>query len=165
MEALDCIMSRRSVRFYLSNPIEKEKVDTILQAAICAPSGKNGQPWKFKVVTDKETIEQISKFTVLSRWMKNAPCVIFVWLDKNLSYDYTKDCQSCGASIQNILLAANSLSLGSCWIGEIVANADKVKEILNISDVSFELMAAISLGYPPKVVEKTARKDIESFLI
>ena len=61
MDAIECIKTRRSVRRYTDQPIDKQAIHQILEAGISAPSGKNGQPWKFKVVTDKELINNISQ--------------------------------------------------------------------------------------------------------
>ena len=58
--------------------------------------------------------------------------MVAVYLDKSRSYDRLKDAQSCGAAIQNIMLAAHSLGIGSCWIGEILPKDDEIKAMLNI---------------------------------
>ena len=67
MKIFDGIKSRRSVRLYNSEPIEIEFINQIIESAIWAPSGKNGQPWKFKIVTEQNIIKQISKLSANSR--------------------------------------------------------------------------------------------------
>ena len=104
MKVFDGIKSRRSVRLYNSEPIEIEFINQIIESAIWAPSGKNGQPWKFKIVTEQNIIEEIAKLSANSRWLKTAPCLIIVYLDKVCSYHYIKDVQSCVSAIQNMLL-------------------------------------------------------------
>ena len=99
MKIFDGIISRRSVRLYNSKPIEIENINKIIESAIWAPSGKNGQPWKFKIITKKNIIEEIAKLSANSRWLKTAPWLIIVYLDKVCSYHYIKDVQSCGAAI------------------------------------------------------------------
>ena len=165
MNAIDCIMTRRSVRGYTDRPLDEETIKTLLQAAISAPSGRNGQPWKFKVVTDKELINKISDLSRLGTWMRTAPCLVAVYLDKSRSYDRLKDAQSCGAAIQNIMLAAHSLGIGSCWIGEILPKDDEIKAMLNIKISDLELMAIISLGYGAGQPSRYIRNSFESFLI
>lgn len=164
MKTFDCILSRRSVRSYSSKPIETKYLNKIIQSAIWAPSGKNGQPWKFKIINDENTIEEISKLSRVSRWIKTAPCLIIVYLDKTRSYNYVKDIQSCGAAIQNMLLTSHDMNIGSCWIGELVEKADVINEILHIND-SLELIAIVTLGYANSKITNVGRRDINKFLL
>ena len=127
------IQSRTSVRLYKMQPIEQDNLDLILQSAILAPSAKNLQPWRFVVVQqDKALINNISSLVKHSTFMKTADCLICVFLDKDNAFDYTKDCQSIGACIENMLLAATSLGIGSCRIGEILDRQTEVKELLQV---------------------------------
>ena len=64
MDVFDCIKTRRSIRNYTDQPINKTDINKIIEAAVWTPSGKNGQPWKFKVITDKGLIEQISEMSI-----------------------------------------------------------------------------------------------------
>ena len=75
-------------------------IEKLIQAAVNAPSCNNGQPWRFKIVTDKTLINAISNLSVYEKWMRIAPCFIIVYLDEDASYDYIKDMQSCGAAIR-----------------------------------------------------------------
>ena len=145
MKIFGGIKSRRSVRLYNSEPIEIEFINQIIESAIWAPSGKNGQPWKFKIVTEQNIIEEIAKLSANSRWLKTAPCLIIVYLDKGCSYHYIKDVQSCGAAIQNMLLAAHEMGVGSCWIGSLLEKADEINKFLEVDD-SLELMSVVSFG-------------------
>lgn len=165
MEALECIKTRRSVRHYSDKPIDREMINIILEAAISAPSGKNGQPWKFKVIVDKCFINQLSDLSIYGSWMKTAASFIVVFLDKSCSYNYLKDVQSCGAVMQNIMLAAHSINIGSCWIGEILQKANEVKDVLHIENKDLELMGIVTLGYQLGEMVNSRRKNIESFLL
>lgn len=164
MDIFDCIRTRRSVRSYSGQPIKKADIDKIIETAVWAPSGKNGQPWKFKVVLDEELINQISDMSIYGKWMKKAPCFICVFLDKEGSYNYIKDIQSCGAVIQNILLCAHSLGIGSCWIGEILEKSNQVIKLVKLEE-RYELMAVIVLGYSLKETLNPRRKDVSSFFL
>ena len=163
------IQSRTSVRIYIQQPISKENINTILQSAILAPSAKNIQPWRFVVVQqDKHLIHNIADLMQRSTFVRNADCLICVFLDKEQAFDYTKDCQSIGACIENMLLTATSLGIGSCWIGEILDRQSEVKELLQIDQSRYDLMAIISLGYPlrktnPKT--KTPRKPLSECML
>ncbi|MBQ7445034.1 MAG: nitroreductase family protein [Clostridia bacterium] len=165
MDVIDCIKERRSIRSFERTVIDAEKQKNILEAAICAPSGKNRQPWKFSCVTDVQMISQLSHLSAYESWMRSAPLFILVFLDKHLSYDYVKDVQSCGAAIQNMLLAATSLGISSCWIGEIVSKQDQIKSLLKIKDDSLELMGLIVFGYSSEKPKVPRRRDLNSFLI
>lgn len=165
MDALDCIKTRRSIRNYLSKPISNLHINKIIESAVWAPSGKNGQPWKFKVITNKGVIEQISEMSIYGTWMINAPCFICVFLDKAQSYNYIKDVQSCGAVIQNIILCAHSLGIGSCWIGEILGKSNKIIDILMLDESKYELMAIVTLGYKAGQTFNPGRRNIDSFLL
>lgn len=165
MEILECIKTRRSVRKYTEKHIDDENIEILIKAAICTPSGKNGQPWKFKIIDDKNLISKVSELSIYGRWMKTASHFILVFLDKDCSYNYLKDVQSCGAAMQNIMLAAYSLGIGSCWIGEILPNGTKVKSILNIDNDKLELMGIITLGYAAVRSLNPGRNEYESFFI
>ncbi len=164
MKMFEGIISRRSVRLYDSKPLETESLNKIIQSAIWAPSGKNGQPWKFKVITEKNIIEEISKLSANSRWLKTAPCLIIVYLDKMCSYHYIKDVQSCGAAIQNMLLTAHEIGIGSCWIGDLLEKGDAINKLFEVDD-SLELMGVVSFGYGRGRSINVGRKDINEFLI
>lgn len=165
MEVFDCIKTRRSVRNYTDQPIDKTDIDKIVEAAIWTPSGKNGRPWKFKVILNKGLIDRVSELSIYRKWIKNAPCFICAFLDKEQSYDYIKDVQSCGAAIQNIMLCAHSLGISSCWIGEILGKSYQVIKLLNLDENRYELMALVTLGYKASRTLNPGRKDISSFLL
>lgn len=165
MDVFECIKSRHSIRGYSEQEVEDSLIEKLIQAAIYAPSGENGQPWKFKIITDKTLINTISDLSAYGKWMRTAPCFIGVYLDKASSYDYIKDMQSCGAAIQNMLLCANSLGLGSCWIGEILAKADEVNSFLDIDSENYELAALLTVGYKAGRSLNAGRNTIEKFLL
>lgn len=164
---LDLIKTRESIRLYKKSTIEQDKFDLILQSAILAPSAKNLQPWRFVVVQqDKVLINSISSLVKRSTFMKTADCLICVFLDKDSAFDRTKDCQSIGACIENMLLTSTSLGIGSCWIGEILDRQTEVKELLQVDNDRYDLMAIISLGYPLRTsATRTPRKPLSECVI
>ena len=165
MDSLECIRTRRSVRKYTRQPLSDDEIRQIIQAAIYAPSGKNGQPWRFKIVTDPNIIEAVSKNSIYYSWLRTSPCFVIVFLDRSCSYNQMKDIQSCGASMQNMMLAAHALGIGSCWIGEILSNEIEVKRLLEIENEELLLMGIISFGYDCGEVINVGRKQIEEFII
>ncbi len=144
---LEIIRSRRSIREFLADPVEYSMIEDILEAGRWAPSGLNNQPWRFVVVRDRKVAGLIAKCTRYSSIVQSAPLLIAVFLDRDVMYDHTKDTQACGAAIQNMLLAAHGMGLGTVWLGEILNRKDEVGYILNAPE-SLELMAVIAIGYP-----------------
>lgn len=167
---MSCILDRRSVRAYNSEQVNQNDIIQLLTAANWAPSGNNIQPWRFSVVmNNKELIKKLSSLTVYHNWVENAPCLIAVFLDTKVIDDtvpsgYLKHVQSIGAAIQNMLLAAHEIRLGTCWIGEILKNEDKVRELLGVSN-DLQLMAVISVGYSSRDNFKSKRKDISENIV
>lgn len=164
MNAYDCIITRKSIRSYSSRPIAEEAIEKILNAAIRAPSGKNGQPWRFKIIRDRSIIAGIAGLSEKSKWLKNAGCLILVWLDKNRSYHYLKDILSCGAAIQNMLLAANEMGIGSCWNGDLLEYSDLINAMFRLSD-NLELMAIVSFGYSVSEMKSSSRRKLKEFIV
>jgi nitroreductase len=167
---MSCILNRRSVRTYISKEVSRDDIMQLLTAASWAPSGNNLQPWRFSVVmNNKDIIRELSSLTVFRNWVQNSSCLIAVFLDSKATDSkiqsiYLKHIQSIGAAIQNILLAANELGLAACWIGEILKNEGKVRELLEVSD-DLQLMAVIAVGYSNKNDLKSKRRDITKNIV
>lgn len=180
-QIIDTIKSRRSIRRYLPQQIKEEELNIILEAGIYAPSGHNDQPWHFTVIQNKEIINNLSDKTkqlmekAKTDWIvkmgqnekynvfHNAPTVIIISGEKNenseLSYCPMADCS---ATAQNMLLAAQSLGVASCWVGLtsfIFQVPEEVKK-LNIPE-RYEPLFAITLGYSAmtKEVKALERRD------
>jgi nitroreductase len=100
----------------------------------------------------------------LTNILKSASVLIAVFLDKEASYDYTKDCQAVGAYLQNLLLSLHSLDLGAVWIGEILKNKKRVSETLKLPE-GLELMAILAVGYPASRSQKSNRRPIEELIL
>ena len=159
---IDTIKSRRSVRDFTDKPVSKDKINTILNAGRWAPSGLNNQPWRYIVVQERGTIEEIATCTHYSNVVQGAPLLIAVFLDHDAEYNYVKDAQAIGASIQNMLLSCCDLELGAVWLGEILNQKEKVNSILDAPD-SLELMAVLAIGYPVEIEKyrTSTRKSIQ----
>ncbi len=163
METVEAIKSRRSVRDFTHESVSDEVVGQILEAGRWAPSGLNNQAWRFIVVRSKETKAKLSKLTGYGHTINNAPVLIVVFLDKDHMYHYTKDVQSIGACIQNMLLAIHSMGLGGVWLGEILKNKEMVNKVLEGPD-SYELMAVVALGHPVKKERVSERKSLNELV-
>jgi nitroreductase len=167
---MSSILNRRSVRSYTSEKVKPNDITKILTAASWAPSGNNLQPWKFSVVmNNEELIKRLSSLTIYQGWLQTSPCLIAVFLDTKVVDNkvegiHLKHVQAIGAAIQNMLLAAHEIGLGTCWIGEILKNEDQVRELLGASR-DLELMAVISVGYSSKDNIKSKRRVISEDII
>lgn len=144
--------TRRSIRKYKSTPIEKDKLDIIIENTLFSPTSKNRRPWEFIVVQNKEKIEAISKVRDIgSAFLKDAPCVILVLGDQSSSEIWIEDTSIAAFAIQ---LAAHELGLGTCWVqirlrehnGQLSAS-DYLKEKFGVPD-HLEVACAIGIGYP-----------------
>ena len=172
MEILEAIAERRSIRKFKNTPISEENLATILTAGMHAPSGKNKQPWRFVIVKEDLRAEMvqvlregISKVKSQgenagsSEWsanvMEQAPVTVFIfnpdgiypWLEHSIDQNFTElvDTQSIGAAIQNMLLAALELGIGSLWICDVFY---AYEELCNWLDQKGQMIAAVSFGYP-----------------
>ncbi len=159
------ILGRRSIRRYLDKIPERNKILKILEAGIWAPSGHNNQPWRFVIIWSQEIKDKLSELTIYKSLIKEAPVLIGVFLDKKAMYHQIKDHQSAGACIQNIMLCAYELGLGTCWLGEILKNDDKVKEVLGLEKEKYEMCALIAVGYPNDKSQRPGRYPLEHFIL
>ncbi len=114
METIDCILSRRSVRSFTSEPVAKEDIDLLLKCAMQAPTAGNGQSWKFIVIQERDTLDQIPGFQKYASFVTRTPAGILVCGDSSVSPDMWPYDASIAA--QTILLAAHSIGLGGCWL-------------------------------------------------
>lgn len=156
---IDAILSRRSIRKFTQEPVGEKEIETILNCGIWAPSGLNNQPCRYIVVQERSNIVDIADCTHYSDVVLNAPVLIAVFLDKDAMYNYVKDVQAAGASIQNMLLSCHSMGLGAVWLGEILNQKEKVNSILEAPD-SFELMAVLAIGHPKGDKRTSSRRAL-----
>jgi nitroreductase len=166
MNTQEVIKNRRSIRKYSDRVPSEEDIQKILEAGVWAPSGINNQPWKFVVVKDKEAREGLSQFTIThyQKIITGAPISICVFLDKVEMYNREKDILAIGACIQNMLLGAYEMGLGTCWLGEILNRKEEVAKYLNISS-DYELMAVVTLGYSSQGKKEGKRRGVKSFIL
>ncbi len=165
-QTIETIKNRRSVRKYSPKQIKDEELESILEAAINAPTGHNDQPWHFTIVQNKDLIDEINDGAKeamkqmgvewISRLGSNKDFNIFHGAPTIIIISGMKDATSpqvdCAAAVQNMLLAAESMDIGSCWIGFArfyFVNEDKKKKLQIPED--HEVYFGLSLGY--KVME------------
>lgn len=164
MDILEAIKERRSVRVFKDRDIDEKKIIEIIIAGSYAPSGHNNQPWSFVIVKDKSLKEEISNLTAYKKIVSNANALIIVFLDKVRSYDRDKDLMAIGACIQNMLLYAHSIDLGTVWLGEILKNKERLRQMFEIQPEK-EVMAVIAVGYPLKKPSFPGRLDVQALIL
>ncbi len=164
MDLLEGIYSRRSVRQFTDQPVERGQLIEIIKAGTWAPSGLNNQPWRFVIVMNAEIRQKLAKQTKYSFIIERAPACIAVFTDKSAMYHEVKDHLATGACIQNLLLAAHGLGLGAVWLGEILKNADAVRSLCGLAD-SMELLAVVAVGHPAAEKRTSSRKDVAEVLL
>src|SRR5512143_2675206 len=108
-EVLDWILRRRSIRTYTDLPVTDEQVELLLRAAMAAPSANDRRPWAFVIVRAMERRKALAKVHQWSYMCANAPLVIVVLGDPELSSHWVEDCS---AATENLLLAVAGLDLG-----------------------------------------------------
>ncbi len=162
---LSLIQKRRSIRRYLPWPVEKDKIDVLIEAALRAPSSRGFNPWKFIFVTKRDLLKKLSDAkTHGSSFLRNATLGIVVCADAIKSDVWVEDASIASIFIQ---LAAESLGLGSCWIQirERMHNDEKtaqeyISEILNIPS-ELKVESIIAVGHPEKRKKPHAKKDLQ----
>lgn len=184
MNAIEAMKTRRSIRQFRSDPIDRKTVDALLEAAVLAPSAKNSQPWRFTVIaaSRKDEFVGVLRSGIANReaegvdvgtirWtlraMEQAPVTILVHNAEGIhpwkarkeheSWWDLATVQSVGAAIQNMLLAATELGLGSLWIADVW---DAYPEIAKWLGTDHQLVAAVSIGHAGEAPRMPARKPM-----
>lgn len=158
METFQTIISRRSIRKYKSIKPDDEKINLLLKVAMYAPSAMNLQPWHFIVINSKQVIEETIKSVPHAEMINQSGTAILVCGDSSIEKNESWLIQNCSAVVQNILLAAYDLALGTCWIAVHGMN-DIVKNLKEQFKLPPEIIpvALIAVGYPdeePKADER-----------
>jgi nitroreductase len=165
---IETILARRSVRQYTAQPVEREKLQLIANCGINAPSGMNQQPWEVRIVDSAAYIDSLTvafkaenpkmaEDPGFKNMFRNAPAVIFIASPANGSGQI-----DCGLLGENMILAAQSLGLGTCCLGGPIhfmktseAAAPYVQR-LQLSE-GYELLYAIAVGYPDEAPDAKPR--------
>ncbi len=161
---LKAIIERRSIRTFTDATVDREAVLESLRAASWAPSGLNNQPWRFSIIWDSNLKASLAGLTRYAAILREAPVLVVVYLDREASYDYVKDCQAIGACIQNFLLAVHEQELGAVWIGEILKNKDDIVRVLGAPE-RLEPMAVVAVGHPAHRKQSSHRRPVEELII
>ena len=168
MNLTDAIKNRRSIRAFKKQDLPQATVEKLLEAARWAPSAGNVQPWEFVVASTQKIKQELSKAAFEQKDLEEASIVIVVCADEKRaaeSYGVRGKALYClqdtAAAIQNILLTACSLGLGSCWIGAF--KEDELKKAIN-APREMRPVALISVGYPTEAPEARSRRPLSEIM-
>lgn len=162
---IDLLRTRRSIRKYTQEPVDKKSVEVLIEALLRAPSSRNNKSWEFIVVDDRELLSKLSKAREQgSQFLKDAALGIVMCADSAKSDVWVEDC-----SIAAILVhvTAHSLGLGSCWIqirnrihtGDMTAE-HYVQGLLGLPE-HIKVESILSIGHPNEVKKPVGKKELE----
>lgn len=156
--ALENIFARKSVRKYLPDKIEKEKIITLLKAGMAAPTGKDTRPWEFIVIEERSVLDSLAEHLPYAKMLKQAPMAIVVCGDTTKSTYWYIDCALAG---QNILLAAEAQGLGAVWTASYPYQdrMNVVRRYTHLPDY-VESLCVIPIGYPAMPHQPKDKWDI-----
>jgi len=160
MEAIKCIMTRRSVRKYAAGTMSDRQIRKLLEAAMNAPSAGNQQAWQFIVVRERETLLKITDVHPYAQMLKQAGAAIVVCGDLGAEKHQGYWVQDCAAATQNLLLAAHAMGLGAVWLG-VYPRKDRVAGVQKLLYLPKQVvpLSIVSLGRPAEKVPPAKRYD------
>lgn len=160
MDAIHVLKTRRSIRHYSGKEIDIKILEKIIDCARLAPSANNIQPWEFVVVTQKEKLAKIANAATYGKFIKHAAACIVVCGKKDSKHLI----EDCCAATQNILLAAWSLGIGSCWVAGWKRSYNP--EIMNLLGIpeEMEIVSILPLGYPAEKPEPHGKRKLSDVL-
>lgn len=148
---LDFLFTRRSIRKYAKKEISEEMVTDLLEAGMAAPSAVARDPWHFIVIRKSETLDAVAGILPHGKMLHQAAAAIFVCGDVNRAHDGQESymLQDLSAAVENMLLAANALGLGACWLG-VHPRAERMKGLKELFSLPPGIipMCVVSLGWP-----------------
>lgn len=161
---LDLLRKRRSIRQFTSRPVETEKLNALIEAAVRTPTSRGRNPWSFIVVTAPELLNRLGRAKEHgSAFISKAPLAIAIVADTNKSDVWIEDCSIAAMVIQ---LAAEELGLGSCWAqirlrphNDQCSADEYLKELLNLPS-SHTVECILGIGYPAEEKAGHPRQDL-----
>ncbi|MDO5836157.1 MAG: nitroreductase family protein [Methanobacterium sp.] len=168
MEVFEAISQRRSIRRFKEEDVDESLIEKIVQSGVWAPSAGNLQSWELILVKNPQTREKLSEAAYLRDFIAKAPLVMVPCVNLIVSGGvygtrgvklYSLQDVSC--AIENMLLMAHALGLGTCWVGAF--DEQLVIDLLEIPD-NIRPVALIPLGYPDEKPYPPPRRDLDDFI-
>jgi nitroreductase len=168
MEVIRAIKERRSVRRFTTQEVSDAVLQQLVEAASYAPSAHNGQPWEFCITRDPAKKKALAADRKYAAFLPEAGAVIAVCArlrrPRRVDFDNALpyfEFQDTAAAVQNLLLAACGLGLGTCWVGDFDEN--KVQEVFKIP-ADYTPVAVIAVGYPALLPTMPARRPVSEIM-
>ena len=157
---MDPVLTRRSIRKYTNQPVSEKILQTLLKAAMVAPSAGDERPWHFLIIQDHQILDQIPEIHPYAHVAKQAPVVILVCGDEKLQKHQGFWIQDCAAATENILIEIQQLGLGAVWLGiyPVQGRVEGFRRLLNIPEHVIPF-ALIPVGYPGEHKDPADRYD------
>lgn len=161
METMKAIMTRRSIRAFRDAPVTERQIQTLLEAAMNAPSASDGRPWQFVVTTDRVKLDALAEEVDEGNAMfRQAQAAVLICLDRSREGFPGFGAQDCSCAAQNLQLAAHDLGLGTVWIAiiDVPPRTAGCRKVLGVPE-PIEPFALFPLGYPGETVPAEYRYD------
>ncbi|MEI6795491.1 MAG: nitroreductase family protein [Methanomassiliicoccales archaeon] len=160
MVLIDAILHRRSIRKYTQENVSESDELSLLEAAMTAPSAGNERPWHFVMVRERARLDAIAAFQPHSHMLKEAPLAILVCGDTSQEMYPGFWPQDCAAATENILITAQDLGLGACWLG-IYPVEERIKAMREYMGIPPHVIpfCLISIGHPGEKKNGASRFD------
>ncbi len=157
MDLDKAIKTRRSIRKYTSQPVEKEKILSVIEAGRWAPTACNEQDYHFIILQKEQTLQAISALGAASFLKKVQNAVLVTYKNSGSNTEYKDTYQSGSACVQNMLLKAHDLGLGACWVCNLPSQA-RLRRLLDIPS-SYTIIALVTLGHASGAAREVKRKQ------
>ena len=158
--SLNFIFKRRSIRKYEKKEIPAEMLNDLFEAAMAAPSAVARDPWHFLLIRERKTLDDIVKILPHGQMLRQAPAAVIVCGDINKAHanELSYLLQDLSAAVENLLLAATALGLGSCWLGmhPRLERIDGIRSLFALPE-NIIPMCGIALGWPAEKPESRTR--------
>jgi nitroreductase len=160
LDAINAIMTRRSVRAFKTDPIDEATIKQLVSAGMAAPSARNRRPYHFVTITEAATRQALKDKSMFGKMLVQAPLAIAVCGDKMAQPVHDFLLEDCSAATENILLAAHALGLGAVWIG-VFALTGWAKFISKTLDLPAHVVpvSLIAIGIPDEIKKNRDRYE------
>ncbi len=164
MDIFEAIFTRRSIRKFVKQSISDADLKKILEAAMVAPSAGNSKPWRFIIIRDKKSFETIANTNPYAQMATNADLCIAVCADLDAEKYKGYWQQDCSAAIQNLMLAARGLGIGTVWTG-VYPDEERCTSFKSYFELpeNVELLGIVVCGYPDQPF--SARDNYDASLV
>lgn len=159
MDAIEAIKMRCSVREFSQKPVDKDIIGKIIDCGRCAPTARKEEPWEFIAVIDKKMLKEIADITDHGKFIAMSAFAVIVCA-KDTKYYLEDGC----AATENMLVAAASFGMGSCWVaGDKKHYCDDIMRSLKVP-AGYKLVSIIAFGYPMEKMRPLKKRPLEDVL-